>query len=105
MLKSSQNNINAIFNTEITEAHCLHLQIKKMNAEINTLKENLIRATAADQSNDRNKEHKIVNIYHHKLSIDSSDDEEINRELRAKKNHYSSKNRRERRESSSSDKA
>jgi hypothetical protein len=105
LLRSSQNNINAIFNTEITEAHCLHLQIKKMNIEISSLKENLIKATQGLESADRSKEQKVVNIYHHKMSIDSSDDEEINREIKVKKPHYSSKNKRERRESSSSDKA
>jgi hypothetical protein len=43
LLKSSQNNIKAIFNTEITEANCLQLQIKKMNTEMAAVKDSLLK--------------------------------------------------------------
>lgn len=49
LLRSTHNNINAIFNTEITEAQCLHLQIKKMNGEIVSLRESLLRVTAENE--------------------------------------------------------
>lgn len=51
LLKSTQNNINAIFNTEITEAYCLQHQIQKLNTEIYMLKQNLSKATSDNQEN------------------------------------------------------
>lgn len=44
LVRSSENNIHALFSTEITEAHCLQLQVKRMNGEIEGLKGELIRA-------------------------------------------------------------
>jgi len=86
LLKSSQNNINAIFNTEITEAQCLNLQIKKMNGEIMYLKENIDKLKSENKFDasliyhgplNSKKEQKTVNIYHHNRSYDTSDDEDL----------------------------
>jgi hypothetical protein len=101
LLKSSQNNINAIFNTEITEAHCLHLQIKKMNFEIASLKENLLKVTTENEHNVNQllqQKDKVVNVYHHNQALDSSD-EDVHTELKLTRRRHSKRHNR----SSSSD--
>lgn len=112
LLKSTQNNINAIFNTEISDAYCLQHQIQKMNAEISTLKEKLIKLTVDGQENMnrimQNKStseiKKIIKIYQQKIDSES-DGEEIAREERKGRKKPSKNKLKESRESSSSDKS
>ena len=63
----------------------MHLQVKKMNGEILSLKESLTRVTSENISVNQQNQHreKVVNVYHHNgPSIESSDEEDVHTELK-----------------------